>query len=61
LIDWTAVRWQNRVHFLKSRRVREIFSPSENEIRSVDGSPDGKLVYYSVYTSESDIWLLDLE
>jgi hypothetical protein len=48
LIDWKAVRWQNRVHFLKSRRVREIFSPSENEIRSVDGSPDGKLVYYSV-------------
>jgi len=46
---------------VKTRRVREIFSSGENEIRSVDVSPDGKLVYYSVYSSESDIWLLDLE
>ncbi len=46
---------------VKTRRVREIFSANEDEIRSVDVSPDGKLVYYSAYTSESDIWLLDLE
>jgi WD40 repeat protein len=46
---------------VKTRRVRDIFSFGEDEIRSVDVSPDGKLVYYSAYTSESDIWLLDLE
>ena len=46
---------------VKTKRVREIFSTGENEIRSVDISPDGKLLYYSVYSSESDIWLLDLE
>lgn len=46
---------------VKTRRVRDIFLFGEDEIRSVDVSPDGKLVYYSAYTSESDIWLLDLE
>ena len=46
---------------VKTKRVRELFSNSENEIRSVDVSPDGKFLYYSVYSSESDIWLLDLE
>ena len=46
---------------VKTKRVREIFSSGENDIRSVDISPDGKVLYYSVYTSESDIWLLDLE
>jgi len=46
---------------VKTKRVREIFSSGENDIRSVDISPDGKFLYYSVYTSESDIWLLDLE
>ncbi|MEN3330180.1 MAG: eukaryotic-like serine/threonine-protein kinase [Acidobacteriota bacterium] len=46
---------------VKTKRVREIFSSGENEIRSVDISADGKLLYYSVYSSESDIWLLDLE
>ena len=46
---------------IKTRRVREIFSAGETEIRSADVSPDGKLIYFSVYSSESDIWLLDLE
>lgn len=46
---------------VKTKRAREIFSSGENQIRSVDISPDGKLIYYSVYTSENDIWLLDLE
>ena len=46
---------------VKTKRLREIFSSNENEMRSVDMSPDGKLVYYSAYTSESDIWFLDLE
>ncbi|HEU4713146.1 MAG TPA: protein kinase [Pyrinomonadaceae bacterium] len=46
---------------IKTKRVREVFSSGEQEIRSVDVSADGELLYYSVYSSESDIWLLDLE
>lgn len=46
---------------IKTRRVREVFSSGEQEIRSVDISTDGELLYYSAYSSESDIWLLDLE
>lgn len=46
---------------VKTKRVREVFTAGENEIRSVDISPDGKLLYYSIYSSESDIWVLDLE
>ncbi len=46
---------------VKTKRVHEICSSGENEIRSVDISSDGKLLYYPVYSSESDIWLLDVE
>jgi len=55
--------FENKIYLgdVKTKRVHEIFSSGENEIRSVDISSDGKLLYYSVYTSESDIWLLDLE
>lgn len=55
--------YQNKLYLgdVKTRRVREVFSSGENEIRSVDVSPDGEMFYFSVYSSESDIWLLDLE
>jgi len=55
--------FQNKLYLgdVKTKRVREVFSSGENEIRSVDVSPDGELLYFSVYSSESDIWLLDLE
>ena len=46
---------------IKTKKVREIFSSSEGELRSVDISPDGTLLYFTVYSSESDIWLLDLQ
>ena len=46
---------------ITSRKTREIFSSSEGDLRSVDISRDGTLVYFTVYTSESDIWLLDLQ
>jgi hypothetical protein len=46
---------------VKTKRVREVFSSNENEIRSVGISSDGKLLYFSLYSSESDIWLMDLE
>jgi hypothetical protein len=46
---------------INTKRVREVFSTGENEIRSIDVSSDGKLLYLSIYTSESDIYLMDLE
>ncbi|HKR15369.1 MAG TPA: protein kinase [Pyrinomonadaceae bacterium] len=54
----------NRTLYLgdtRTKRVREIFSTAEDEIRSVDISPDGELLYFTMYSSKSDIWLLDLE
>jgi hypothetical protein len=46
---------------VKTKRVREVFLSNENEIRSVGISLGGKLLYFSLYSSESDIWLMDLE
>ena len=46
---------------IKTKRVREVFSPRDNEIRSVNISRDGEMLYFTIYSSESDIWLLDLE
>ena len=45
---------------LKTKQVREVFKSGEDEIRSVDISTDGELLYFTIYSSESDIWLLDL-
>ena len=45
----------------KTKRVRELFSSPEYEIRSVNVSRDGEMLYFTLYSSESDIWLLDLE
>ncbi len=44
-----------------SRKTREIFTSTDGELRSVDVSRDGTMLYFAVYTSESDIWLLDLQ
>ena len=46
---------------VKTKRVREVLSFGEGEIRSVDISPNGEFLYYAVYSAGSDIWLLDLE
>src|SRR6185295_10128583 len=46
---------------IKTKRVREVFTSPEHEIRSVDVSRDGTMLYFTIYSSESDIWLLDLE
>ena len=46
---------------LTTKRVREVFKCEEGQIRSVDISPDGELLYFTMFSSESDIWLLDLE
>jgi Tol biopolymer transport system component len=46
---------------IRTKRVREIFAAKDGRLRSLDISPDGTLLYFTVYSSESDIWLLDLQ
>ena len=46
---------------IKSKRVREIFASHDGNLRSIDISPDGTMLYFTVYSSDSDIWLLDLQ
>ena len=43
------------------KKVRELLVRPLEEIRSVGVSRDGRLLYYTLQTSESDIWLLNLE
>jgi serine/threonine protein kinase/Tol biopolymer transport system component len=43
-----------------TKRVREIFDAGEERIRSVGIAKDDRLLYFTIYESESDIWLLDL-
>ena len=44
---------------IETKKNREIFSLPQEQISSAGISRDGKLLYYTVFTSESDIWLLD--
>jgi hypothetical protein len=41
--------------------VRELISRPPEQIRSVAVSRDGHLLYYTLLSTESDIWLLNLE
>ncbi|MBD0371094.1 MAG: hypothetical protein ICV60_09690 [Pyrinomonadaceae bacterium] len=43
-----------------TKRVRAIFDAGREQIRSVGIARDNRLLYFTVYESESDIWLLDL-
>ncbi len=45
---------------IKTKRVREIFASGEEEIGGLGISNDGQLLYFTVPTSENNIWLLDL-
>jgi Tol biopolymer transport system component len=44
-----------------TKRVREVLDTKEDQIGSIGISNDDRLIYFSVYESESDIWLLDLQ
>jgi TolB protein len=44
-----------------TKKVRELPSHQPEQIRSIAVSHDGHLLYYTLSSSESDIWLLDLE
>ena len=45
---------------ISTKRPREILSIQENRFNSIGISRDGQLLYFTVYSTESDIWLLDL-
>lgn len=44
-----------------TKKVRELFGAEPYQIRSVGVSKDGRLIYYTAFSTESDIWMLDLE
>ncbi|MGH9941988.1 MAG: beta-propeller fold lactonase family protein, partial [Pyrinomonadaceae bacterium] len=44
-----------------TKRIREIFTPEEHQMWSIGIARDDRLLYFTVYESESDIWLLDLQ
>jgi serine/threonine protein kinase len=44
-----------------TKKIREVTSHQPEQIRSIAVSHDGHLLYYTLSSSESDIWLLDLE
>jgi len=45
----------------ETKKAREIFSPSREHIRAVAVSRDARLLYFTLFSSESDIWLLELD
>ncbi|HKB67899.1 MAG TPA: hypothetical protein VKC61_18720 [Pyrinomonadaceae bacterium] len=45
---------------IETRTVREMYSRQPEEVRSIAVSHDGRLLYYTLFSSESDIWLLEL-
>jgi Tol biopolymer transport system component/predicted Ser/Thr protein kinase len=44
-----------------SKKTRELFARQPDQVRALAVSHDGQLIYYTVASAESDIWLLDLE
>jgi serine/threonine protein kinase len=46
---------------IESKKVREMFSHQPEQVRSIAVSRDGRLLYYTLSSSESDIWLLELD
>jgi serine/threonine protein kinase/Tol biopolymer transport system component len=54
--------WDDKVYLsdISTKRVREILSLQENRLNSIGISRDSQLIYFAVYSTESDIWLLDL-
>ena len=44
-----------------TKRVREILAPPNTRVHSIGISRDSEFIYFSVYSGEDDIWLLDLQ
>ena len=45
----------------QTRKVREILSVAPNRFQSLGLSKDGRVIYFSLQTTEADIWLASLE
>jgi Tol biopolymer transport system component len=43
-----------------TKRLQPFFEAGQDQLRSIGIARDDRLLYFSVYQSESDIWLLDL-
>jgi eukaryotic-like serine/threonine-protein kinase len=54
--------WEDKVYLadVSTKRVREIFTFPDAASRSIYISPDDQLLYFTLGSNESDIWLLDL-
>jgi hypothetical protein len=46
---------------ISTKGAREILALRDAQIQGVAVSRDGQYIYFSAYTTESDIWLLDLQ
>jgi len=46
---------------INTKQVREVFTLEEETIGGLGISSDGQLIYFTASSSESDIWLLDLQ
>ena len=54
--------WEDKAYLadILTKRVREIFTFPDAQIRSIYISTDDQLLYFTLGSNESDIWLLDL-
>jgi hypothetical protein len=43
-----------------TKRVQPFFDEGQDQVRGIGIGRDDSLLYFTVYQSESDIWLLDL-
>ncbi len=56
-------RGQGKLHLVdsQSKKVREILSVAPNNFGGMTLPRDDRLIYFSVVTTEADIWLMNLE
>ncbi len=46
---------------ISTKRIREILSLPDARIEAIGISRDGQFIYFTAFTSDSDVWLLDLQ
>jgi len=46
---------------ISKKGLREILALRDAQIQGIAISRDGQFIYFSAYSTESDIWLLDLQ
>ena len=53
--------WENRLFIgdIETKKTRLLDNQPTETIQDIGVSRDGKLIYYTLFSSESDIWLLD--